>query len=408
MVERIKIQKRAVDCLPVREQRYTVWDNSLTGFGVRVMPSGRKSYVYKYRVGGGRSGQTREPVIGTHGDITPDQARGIARVWSAEVALGQDPSGERKESRAAPLMNALFDRYLSEHARPRKKPSSVKEDEALIENYLRPVFGRRRVRDVTRSDIARWHASLSETPYRANRAIAVLSKAMNLSEIWGIRTDGSNPCRQVQKYKEERRERFLSPDEFARLGEAIDAAERHQITTKSGTPLSPYATAAIRLLILTGARKSEVLSLKWDCIDLEAGRADLPDSKTGRKPLFFPPQAVEILRALPRLPDNPYVIAGGKCGSPLVNIRDPWHVIRNAACLDGVRIHDLRHSFASFGAAAGMSLPILGSLLGHRETATTARYAHLADGPQREAAALIGTALAEAMRRNPSSDEPQP
>lgn len=398
MATRAKLQKRVVDGLELRPTRYTVWDETLPGFGVKVMPSGRKSYIFKYRVGGGRGGTSREPVIGVHGEIMPDQARKIAKLWAAEVAMGQDPGGHRQEIRAAPTMAHLFDRYLEEHAIPHKKVSSVAEDKALLSGYLRPAFDRRKVRDVTRGEVARWHAGLAERPYRANRALALLSKAMNLAEVWGMRPDGSNPCRQVRKCKEERRERFLLLAEISQLGQALDAAEAGEVRLSPQTPVSPYAVAAIRLLLLTGARKSEILSMKWSYVDFDNGRADLPDSKTGQKTLTLNAAALAVLQAIPRMPGNPYVIVGGKEGAPLVNIRDPWHAIREAAGLGDVRLHDLRHSFASVGAAMGLSLPMIGALLGHRVAATTARYTHLADQAQREAAGLVGDAIERAFR----------
>ncbi|MEM1345483.1 MAG: tyrosine-type recombinase/integrase [Pseudomonadota bacterium] len=397
MPDRIKIAKRTVDALEPRASRYVAWDTVLPGFGVKVLPSGRKSFVFKYRVGGGRGGLTREPVIGSHGEIAPDQARRIAKGWAAEVALGRDPGGARQEARVALTLDDLLERYLREHARPHKKASSTAEDEALIRNYLSPAFGTRKAEALTRAEIARWHAGLARTPYRANRALALLSKAMNLAEVWGLRPDGSNPCRQIRKFREEKRERFLSPEETARLGEALTAAESGRLRTASGLALSPFAVAAIRLLLFTGARRSEILGLQWAWVDLDGGFADLPDSKTGRKRLFLPPPAVAVLSSLPRLDDNPFVIAGAKPGAALVNIRDPWHVVRAAAGLDDLRLHDLRHSFASVAVANGMSLPLIGGLLGHRSVATTARYAHLADDPQRLAAAAVGGRIEAAL-----------
>jgi integrase len=235
----------------------------------------------------------------------------------------------------------------------------------------------------------------------------LLSKAMNLAEVWGWRPDGSNPIRHVRKFAEKRRERFLSPAELGRLGEVLRQGERDGFLAlppregvrdeETRVPIARPVIGAIRLLVLTGARKSEILGLRWAWIDMTAGRANLPDSKTGSKVLILPPGALAELARLPRLPDNPHVIVGGKPGAALVNLKDPWAVIRECAGLEDVRIHDLRHSFASVGAANGASLPILGALLGHSQPSTTARYAHLADDPLQAAAAEIGGRIGAAM-----------
>ena len=253
----------------------------------------------------------------------------------------------------------------------------------------------------------RLHKGMRETPYRANRSLALLSKAFNLAEVWGWRPDYSNPVRHVSKFAEKKRKRFLSQRELARLGEALRVAERDGCLTlpaKEGlrseekrAPIIPSAIAAIRLLILTGARKGEILGLRWDWIDFEAGRANLPDSKTGEKAIVLAPAALAVLDAIPRQDGNPHVIVGAKPGAALVNLKDPWLAIRETAGLDDVRVHDLRHSFASVGAANGASLPIIGALLGHTQATTTQRYAHLADDPLRAAAADIGKRIAAAM-----------
>ena len=231
---------------------------------------------------------------------------------------------------------------------------------------------------------------MQDKPYQANRTVAMLSKFFNWTEKLGLRPDGSNPCRHVEKYREAKRERFLSEAELARLGEALRAAE----TDKTA---SPWVIAAIRLLTLTGARLSEVLTLRWDYVDFDRATIRLPDSKTGAKTLHLNAPALEVLSAIPRLEDNPHVICGERKGAHLVNIQKPWRRIRKAAGLNDVRIHDLRHSFASVAAAGGMSLPLIGALLGHSQPATTARYAHLSSDPLRAASDAIAGRIAGAM-----------
>lgn len=407
MANSIKIGKRSVDALKATGLRYVAWDNEVRGFGVRVGPTGSKTYVLKYRVGGGREGRVRWGVIGPHGALTPDQARETAQRWAAAVATGGDPAGDKLDSRKAPTVSDLLDRYLSEHAEKKNKARTEANARALINKLVRPALGKLKVADVTRADVAKLHNGLSATPYQANRALAVLSKAFNLAEVWGLRTEGTNPCMRVERFEEKSRERFLTDKEFATLGEVMARAEREPLIFSSDgrrqttVRVNPEAIRAVRLLIFTGGRVGEILGLRWEYIDLEAGRANLPDSKTGKKVLQLPPPALEVLSKANRPKDGKgFVIRGGGGADPevaLVNLKDPWGAIRRAAGLEDVRPHDLRHAFASVAVARGISLPMIGALLGHREVKTTQRYAHLADDPQKAAAGQIANRISEAM-----------
>ena len=255
-----------------------------------------------------------------------------------------------------------------------------------MDKIILPALGKRKAAEVTRAEVAKLHHAQRAAPYQANRVLAVLSKMFNLAERWGLRPDGSNPCRHVEKFAERKRERMLSPAELARLGDALAAYDG-----------SPYVVAAVKLLVFTGARLSEVLGLRWEWIDFDRGEARLPDSKTGAKTLHLPPPALAVLAGLPRLDDNPHVIVGQKAGAALVNLEKPWRAIRAAAGLKDVRLHDLRHAFASVAASSGMGLPIIGKMLGHTQAATTARYAHLASDPVKAAAAAVAGKIAAAM-----------
>ena len=217
---------------------------------------------------------------------------------------------------------------------------------------------------------------------------------LNLAESWGIRPDGSNPCRHVERYREKRRERFLGNDELARLGQVLSDAEANDTEP-------PSAIAAVRLLILTGCRLQEVLGLRWDQVDFERRQIRFEESKTGQKTIALGAAALELLCGLPRLEGNPYVIPGKKDGAHFVGMPKVWQRIRKQAGLENVRLHDLRHSFASVGAGAGLSLPIIGKLLGHTQAATTQRYAHLAADPVRQAADRISGEIAAALEGNP-------
>ena len=394
-MNKVKLTKRVVDGLMGRDKTYAVRDAELAGFSVRVYSGGRRTFFYRYRVGGGRGAPIREPKIGDFGPLSVDQARSIAKDWAAEVRRGGDPAATRNAEREAPTMAALFDRYLTDYALKRKKASSLRNDRRMIEKELKPAFGRMRVKDVTRQQIRAYHASLEDKPFEANRRLALLSKAFSYAgdELEWI-PRGDHPVKGVMRFKEEGRRRYLSEDEIMRLGVALKKAEEGQLERA----ISLYAVAMLRLVLLTGARHSEILTLRWDEVNLTRGCLELEDSKTGRKEIYLSSAARAVLASLPRQIHNPYVIVGAKPNSHLVNIKDPWATIRRDAGLEDVRIHDLRHNFASLGARAGMSLPLIGKLLGHKSVQTTARYAHLSDDPLHAAAGSIGTDIEEALR----------
>lgn len=387
-----KLTKRRVEAAKPGE---TLWDGALPGFGLRVTASGARSYVLKYR----RGPVQRWLTIGRHGaPWTPDTARSKARKLIGQIELGNDPAQERLAEREAETLAAFAARYLDTHARPHKKPSSIDDDERNLKNHILPALGRLRMRDITRGDVAGFVHSLRATPIAANRCRALLSHMFKKAEAWGIRPDGSNPTRHVEKFKETRRERFLSPEELNRLGGALADAD--------GRNENPYAMAAIRLLLFTGARLSEILKLEWADVDFEGRLLRLSDSKTGAKTIALGAPAIQLLAALPRQEGNPHVICGARTGASLVNLQKPWHRIRKAANLDDVRIHDLRHSFASVAVAGGMSLPLIGALLGHSQPQTTARYAHLADDPRIAAAETVATTIAAQMSGKPGKVVP--
>src|SRR5262245_54396525 len=279
---------------------------------------------------------------------------------------------------------------MAEHVRPKLKASTAREYERTARLYIVPRLGRRPVGELKRQDIAKLHHELASTPYQANRTLALLSKLFVWAEKHGLRTDGSNPCRHVEKYREGRRERFLSQAELARLGDALREAEKDN-------SCSPWIIAAIRLLTFTGARRNEILTVRWEHVSEEHECLMLPDSKTGRKAIHLNAPALAVLQTIPRLEGNPYVICGEKAGRHLVNLEKPWRRIRKAAKLDDVRLHDLRHSFASVAASGGQSLVVIGKMLGHSQPATTARYAHLADDPVKAASDAVGRHIAAAM-----------
>jgi integrase len=377
--ERKRIGLREVRAL---EPGQIVWDSGLPGFAVRRQQSDAVSYVLKYRTNPGR--QQRWHTIGRHGaPWTPETARAEALRILGEIAKGADPAGAKAAAKAAPIVHELAARFIAEHAEAKRKPRTAREYRRLFEKVILPALGQKRVVDVTRQDIARLHHAKRSTPTEANRALALLSVLFTFAERQGERPDGSNPCKHVERFPQQRRERFLSAEELARLGNTLAAYKG-----------SPYHTGTIKLLVFTGARLSEVLGLRWDWVSLERGEARLPDSKTGAKTIHLPPPALEVLAGLPRLEGNPYVLGGRRSTT---FIEKPWRAIRVAAGLDDVRLHDLRHAFASVAAGAGMGLPIIGKMLGHTQAQTTQRYAHLASDPVKAAATAVAATIAAAM-----------
>ena len=430
-----KLTKRVVEALQPSEKDLICWDTELPGFGVKVTPKGRKAYFLYYRT---TTGRERRPTIGRHGQVTCEQARRIAGEWHAAVRNGGDPGGERKAQRASESFADFAERYMSDYAAGKKKASTLTTDRINLRCHLLPALGRLKVGEISRSDVVRLHQEMKAIPGGANRTLDLLSHMMNVAERWGLRPDGSNPCRHVEKFKLRKRDRYLSETELAHIAEVLGEAEH------SRTEM-PSVIAAIRLLLFTGARLSEVLTLRWEHVDIDGQCLRLPDSKTGAKTIYLAPPALDVLNGLERREDNPYVITGAKLGAHLINLQKPWRRIRKRttvrlwgadaesvagkvvtrlwgklgreptydecvreakACeielspgLDDVRIHDLRHSFASMAAAGGLSLPIIGALLGHTQAATTQRYAHLAADPLRQAAHLTGKRIADAMAK---------
>ena len=389
-----RLTKRTLESAEVKAKDYFIFDDELPGFGLRVMPSGRKIFVLQYRAGI----KARRCTIGHFPVLTVEQARSKATKLLASVRDGQDPSGEKQMLAQAPTVRDLAKRYLNEHCAQHVKPSTYRNYNFILNRYILPEFGHLKVTDVTRAHIANLHHAMSKKPTNANRMLEVASKMFNLAELWGWRNDGTNPRRHIKKFKENKRERFLSPDETRRLGETLRMAEEASLC-------SPYAVAAFRLLVLTGARLGEIQFCKWEYVHLDRGIIRLPDSKTGPKLIHLGRSAIDLLRDLPRKDGNPYLICSDhRPDEPINDLQTTWQKIRKWAGIEDVRIHDLRHTFASNAVAMGMSLPMIGRLLGHTQTQTTARYAHLALDPVLEAASKVTGELGSLLALPPPSD----
>ena len=389
-----KLTKSIVERAEARDKPYFLFDEHLTGFCLRISPSGKRHYYLQYM----KNKKAKRARIGQHGSLTYEQARDKAVALLAQINAGGDPVADGMQKRSEPTVRDLADRYYEQHVMVHCKPRTAVEYRRALDKMILPHIGDILVSEATRKDIAILHHALRKTPYDANRCLEVVSKMFNLAELWGLRPDGSNPRRHLKKYKENKRERFLSADEMRRLGETLRMAEEAKLC-------SPYAVAAFRLLILTGARLGEIQFCKWEYVHLDRGIIRLPDSKTGPKIIHLGRSAIDLLRQISRKDDNPYLICSDhKSDEPINDLQTTWQKIRKWAAIEDVHIHDLRHTFASNAVAMGMSLPMIGRLLGHTQTQTTARYAHLAIDPVLEAASRITGEIGGLLALPPPSD----
>jgi integrase len=381
-----KLTKRIVDAAETQAAEYFIWDTDIPGFGLRVLPSGRKGYVVQYRAGR----RSRRISLGPSTVLTCEQARTRAITIVAAARNGQDPAAERDVGRKAITIKELAERFDKEHIAIRVKASTGKEYRRNLQRFILPALGQLTVTGITRADVAKFHHDLRHIPYQANRCLEVISKMFSLSEMWGLRPDGTNPRKHIRKYPEEKRERFLSAAELRRIGEVLREMEAEGVEL-------PSAILAARLLILTGCRLSEIMSLQWSYVDLDVPALRLPDSKTGAKVVHVGQPVADLLRDAQRIDGNLWVIAGTLPGKPLSDLQPFWQRVRARAGVKDVRIHDLRHTFASTAVASGQGLPMIGKLLGHTQVQTTARYAHLAAEPVRMAADAVAQNLRQSL-----------
>jgi integrase len=412
--EPIKLTKRSVESLKPGPAPVVRYDDKLSGFGVRVMPSGRRFYFVRYR---NKYSRSRWFSIGEHGKVTADAARSTAqRILQAVIVNERDPAGEREAFRAAPTINDLFDGYIAEHIEQKNRSATRREFKRIIERDLRPELGRHKVADVTRQDIDRMHSALSATPRQANLILAVCSKAFSLAELWGMRAEGTNPCSKIERYPENHRERFLSAEELGRLGATLRQAESEGLPWKNGSGRRFYTritTGAIELLLFTGCRLSEVLNLCWDQVDFVAGTITLLETKAGRpQVVVMNAPARRVLMDLERVKASPWVVPSTSDSKrPLSKsaIEAIWQRIRTAAKLDDVRLHDLRHTVGTYAGQSGANAFLVRDLLRHKNLAMTGRYVNHADDPvrtlsdqvgERIEAGLIGLPVAQVVALN--------
>lgn len=435
-----KLTKTVVETLEVKPKDYTAWCADLPGFACRVWPSGKKVFVAQYRLGGeGRRGKLRKVTIGTFGTLTVDQARAKAKEVLSKATLGEDVAAERQAKRAELTVAELCDEYLEacdkglvhdSKGKP-KKESTIYTDRGRIERHIKPLLGKVKLGEVDRKRIEGFmfevangktagvfkndkgnRVAVTGGEGTAKRTVRLLGGIFTFAVRQGYLK--TNPRFGMKIAGDRENERFMSAEEFARLGEVLHEAEtvglawqtdgakqsKHLPTNPENrrTPVDPFAVAAIRLLMLTGCRLREILHLRWRDVDLQRGLLNLPDSKTGKKNVILGQAAIDVLEGLRALRHNgECVIAGADPDKPRSDLKRPWERITRAAGLDGLRLHDLRHSFASAAAGAGLDLLVIGKMLGHKDPKTTARYAHLVDSAKARAADVTNAAIAAAM-----------
>ena len=363
--ERQRLTKRIVDAAKPGANRYTIWDAVVPGFGLRITSTGTKTFTLRYRARGRRA-QKRYLSIGRYGVLTVEEARDHARKVLGAVASGEDPAREIANHRETSALSEVADDFMSAHVKLKRKDKTIASYEHVLNRHIKPVLGAFPMHELARAEVYRLHASLAATPYMANYVVTVLSSLYSWAGRRGLVTDDYNPARRIEKFREQPRERFLNAEEFSRLGAALREAETVGIpydvdetkATAKHAPkpenrrivVAPDATAAIRLLMLTGCRLREVLNLRWQEVDLQRGLLLLADSKTGRKTVVLSPQASLLLARLPRTGES--VFPGADGTKPRSDIKRPWTLVTRRAGLVGLRIHDLRHSYASVAAGA--------------------------------------------------------
>jgi integrase len=405
----VKLTKRAVDALQADGNEVRVWDTDVRGFGVRCRSLGGKYYFLKYRLPNGRQ---RWATIGRHGSPwTVETARKEARRLLGQIVEGEDPVETKAIERADLTISQLCGLYLTQpviitNRGTEKKASSLAIDRSNIERHIKPLLGRIRLRALTRGDVEKFQQDVAAGKSKADfktkprgraivsggkgtaaRSLAVLGTVLSFAVTRGLRPD--NPARGVRLFANERRERFLSFAEITRIGEALSKLEEEGVNAA--------AIAAIRLLMLTGGRRGEIIGLCWKWIDFERCCLRLPDSKTGAKIVPLGDPAIELLRALPVIAGCPFVFPASRGDGHIVGLPSVWEKLIELTELQGLRLHDLRHSFASVAVSSGESLYVVGKILGHRQARTTEIYAHLADDPVRAAADRAARKIQEAL-----------
>lgn len=387
-----KLTQAVVQALTPNGRDQVIFDSILSGFAVRVTPAGSKLFIAQARA----AGQKRRVTVGSFPAIKVTEARDAARLVLDDMRAGKNPAVERQIRRQAITAGditvaALADRWLVEVVRVKRKPRTIADYEQIIAQRIKPALGAIPVRALSWAQCTAFHGSMAKTPRRANYVTSTLRAMLNFAERIDIRPKHSNPVKGVEFFREGKRERFLSEAEIGAAADAIERAEHDGV-------IGPHAAAGLRLALFTGARSGEVTAIKWQHIDWDRKLVRLPDSKTNEpRTIHLSDAAVEVLRTVPRV--EPFVIKGEVPGEAYKNLSRAWGTARAYAGLDDVRLHDLRHSYASLAAAQGVSLQMIGKLLGHKVAATTLRYAHLSRGAAASINDELGAVMTAAIER---------
>jgi integrase len=392
-----KISKRTADALTPATKDGYLWDSMVKGFALKVTPRGTKTYLFEYK---DDRRKTRRVTIGHHGVITAEQARDKAKVLAAEVDLGGNPAAERSDRKSAVTVSALAEQWIEEHVAARRKAKTLHDYRGWLDRHILPLIGSMRVPEVRSRDIENVVRSLSDRPTTANRVLAVISSMFTFAIRQHIVRD--NPARGIERYEEARRTRHLSPEELNQLGIVLRKAEKRG-DNQAGID-------AVRILLLTGMRRSEVETLEWKFVDRKSNEIRLPDSKSGEKTVPVGQSAIDLLEVIRArqeqegtYSESGFVIPGRK--HHLVGLSKMWRKWRSEAGIKDVRVHDLRHTYGSFGASGGTPLFVISGVLGHKSTATTERYAHLQPNPAKTAADSISSTIGTALTGSDQNEE---
>jgi integrase len=379
---KLKLTKTIVDAAQKEETPYELRDTVIPGFLLKVTPTGRKIFMLAYVA---NNGQRRKPAIGQFGEITVEQARSIAQDWLADVRKGKDPSVEKSAARQAATVKELFERFITDYSESRNKPSTVKSNRGYGKLYVIPHLGQMKVPDVTRADISNLMKKMSKTPTNANRVLAAVRKMFNMAEVWGMRPDGSNPCRHVPKFPERGKTRLITDAELRQLFAYLDQAEAEGLE-------HPFILLAVRLQFEFAARMSEILLLEWSWVDLDNRRVVWPDSKTGGMSKPMSAEAVRLFESAPRFEDSSYVcpsIFDPKLPMSKHTYWHGWRRILERASLPHIGTHGIRHRAATDIANSGIPVKVGMALTAHKTVTMFMRYVHTEDDPIRAAAEAV-------------------
>ena len=379
---KIKLTKSAVDAAQPQAQAIELRDTLVPGFLCKITPAGRKVFMLQYRT---NAGERRKPALGLFGELTVEQARSLAQEWLAQVRRGGDPAADKAEARQAPTVEELCKKFMEDYSKKRNKPSTRVGYQGVIDRCIIPMLGRKKVHDVKRPDVAGLMEKLSYKQTEANKAFSILRKMFNMAEVWGYRPDGTNPCRHVPMFPAGKSTHLISDDDMGKLFRQLDKIEVEGLENYV-IPL------AIRLQFEFAARRSEIVTLEWEWVDLENRRVVWPDSKTGGMSKPMSEEAYRLLSTAPRQEGNPYVLPSPRHPAQHLTTGEyygGWCRVLKAAGATHVGTHGIRHRSATDIANSGIPVKVGMALTAHKTVVMFMRYVHTEDDPVREAAELV-------------------